>query len=94
MRTASLVWLQCSTGETQLFQYFNTVFLEILNVPLRMVFAGPVTYISHHITPLVINALGTNTKTDTQTHTHTDARTKAISRNQVCFTRLVYTISH
>ena len=44
MHTASLAWLQCSTGETQLFQYFNTVFLEILNAPLRTVFANPVTY--------------------------------------------------
>ena len=40
---ASLTWLQCSTGETQLFQYFNKVFLEMLNVPLRTVFADPVT---------------------------------------------------
>ena len=83
MRTASLVWLQCSTGETQLFQHFNTVFLEILNVLLRTVFADPVTYILHHITPPVMNALGVNTKTDTQTHTHTDVQIKAISRNQV-----------
>ena len=43
MHTASLAWLQCSTGETQLFQYFNTIFLEILNAPLRMIFANPVT---------------------------------------------------
>ena len=39
------MWLQCSTGETQLFQYFNTVFLKILNAPLRLVFANPVTNI-------------------------------------------------
>ena len=44
MHTASLAWLQCSTGETQLFQYFNAVFLEILNAPLRTVFADPVTF--------------------------------------------------
>ena len=44
MYTASLAWLQCSTGETQLFQYFNTVFLEILNAPLRTVFADAVTF--------------------------------------------------
>ena len=41
MHTESLARLQCSTGE---FQYFNTVFLEILNVPLRMVFANPVAF--------------------------------------------------
>ena len=33
--------------------------------------------ISHHITPLVINALGGRHR---QTHTHTDAQTKAIMR--------------
>ena len=28
-----------------MLKYFNTVFLEILNVPLRTVFTDPVTYI-------------------------------------------------
>ena len=44
---ASLAWLQCSTWETQLLQYFDTVFLEILNVPLSTVFTNPVTYNSN-----------------------------------------------
>ena len=35
--------------------------------------------ILHHITPLVINALG-----DTHTHIYTNVQTKAISRNQAC----------
>ena len=35
--------------------------------------------ISHHIMPLVINALGGG-----HTDTHTDTQTKAISRNQTC----------
>ena len=43
--TASLAWLHCSTGEPQWLQYFKLVFLEIQNVPLRTVFANPVTYI-------------------------------------------------
>ena len=42
--TASLAWLHCSTGEPQWLQYFKLVFLEIQNVPLRTVFANPVTY--------------------------------------------------
>ena len=42
--TASLAWLHCSTGEPQWLQYFKTVLLEIQNVPLRTVFANPVTY--------------------------------------------------
>ena len=42
--TASLAWLHCSTGEPQWLQYFKLVFLKIQNVPLRMVFANPVTY--------------------------------------------------
>ena len=46
---ASLAWLQYSTGETQLSKYFNTVFLEILNVPLRTIFADPVAYVATHI---------------------------------------------
>ena len=50
--------------------------------------------ISCHITPLVINSLGsghthththtqTQTKTQTQTHTHIDVHTETILRNQV-----------
>ena len=35
--------------------------------------------ISHHITPLFINALGGG-----HTYTHTNAQTKTISRNQAC----------
>ena len=54
MHTASLVWLQCSTGETQLFQYFNTVFLEILNAPLRTVFANPVTFV---VEPILLSVI-------------------------------------
>ena len=42
--TVCLTWLHCSTGESQWLQYFNLVFLEIQNVPLRTVFANPVTY--------------------------------------------------
>ena len=33
----------CSTREPQWLQYFKLVFLEIQNVPLRTVFANPVT---------------------------------------------------
>ena len=43
MYTASLARLSCSTRATQLLQYFNTVFLKILIVPLRTDFADPVT---------------------------------------------------
>ena len=39
-----LSWLHCSTRESQCLQHFNFVFLEIQNVPLRTVFANPVTY--------------------------------------------------
>ena len=50
--------------------------------------------ISHHIMPLVINALRDG---HTDTHTNTDARTKTISRNRarVAFSRacLVYNLS-
>ena len=44
MPTANLTWLQCSTGEPQLLQYFKMVFLEIQNVRLRAVFVNAVTY--------------------------------------------------
>ena len=62
--------------------------------------------ISHHITALVINALGgghTDTNTDTHTHrhthtyiqththTHTDVGTKSISRNQRCSLQAMHT---
>ena len=40
----NLVWLHCCTREPQWFQYLLLVFLEIQNVPLRTVFANPVTY--------------------------------------------------
>ena len=39
-----LEWLHCITSESQWLQYFKLVFLEIQNVPLRTVFANPVTY--------------------------------------------------
>ena len=42
--TVSLVWLHCSTREPQWLQYIKLVFLEIKSVPLRTVFANPVTY--------------------------------------------------
>ena len=44
-----LAWLQCNTSESQWLQYFKLVFLEIQNVPLRTVFANPVTFIDHAI---------------------------------------------
>ena len=39
----SLAWLQCSTGEPQLLQYFKMAFLEIQNVRIRTIFVNPVT---------------------------------------------------
>ena len=41
-----LAWLRCITSESQWLQYFKLVFLEIQNVPLRTVFANPVTIMS------------------------------------------------
>ena len=38
---------------------------------------------SHHITPLVIKALGIGHTTHTQTHMHTNTQNKAIRRKQV-----------
>ena len=46
--TVSLAWLHCRTREPQWLQYFKLVFLEIQNMPLRTVFANPVTYIDTH----------------------------------------------
>ena len=39
-----LAWLHCSTSESLWLQYFKLIFFEIQNMPLRMVFANPVTY--------------------------------------------------
>ena len=44
--TVNMAWLQSSTTEPQQFKYFKSVFLKIPNVPLRMVFAETVTYIT------------------------------------------------
>ena len=42
--TVNLAWLKSSTTELQQLEYFKSVFLVILNVPLRTVFAETVTY--------------------------------------------------
>ena len=42
--TVNLAWLKSSTTEPQQLEYFKSVFLVIINVPLRTVFAETVTY--------------------------------------------------
>ena len=44
--TVNLAWLKSSTTEPQQLQYFKLVFLILLNVPIRTVFAETVTYAS------------------------------------------------
>ena len=57
-----LTWLHCSTGESQWLQYFKLVFLKIQNVPLRMVFANPVTYSSQFdLQFIVVTCIAPNT---------------------------------
>ena len=40
----SLAWLCCTITEPQLIQFFKSVFLKILNVPIRSFFQNQVTY--------------------------------------------------
>ena len=47
--TVNLACLKSSTTESQQLQYFKLVFLVILNVPIRMVFAETVTYFHLYI---------------------------------------------
>ena len=44
--TVNLAWLKFSTTELQQLEYFKSVFLVILNMPLRTVFAETVTYVA------------------------------------------------
>ena len=44
MYILNLAWLQCSTEEPQLLQYFKMVFLDIQNATICSVFVNPVTY--------------------------------------------------
>ena len=48
--TVNMAWLKSSITEPQQLEYFKLVFLVILNVPIRMVFAETVTYISNAYT--------------------------------------------
>ena len=66
---------RCVTKAT-LFQFIDGNILK----SCRMGLTNLTKPILHHITPLVINALGGGHKTHTETHTHTDARTKVISK--------------
>ena len=50
--TVNLAWLKSSTTEPQQLEYFKSVFLIILNVPLRTVFAETVTYVNYVIVTL------------------------------------------
>ena len=45
--TVNLAWLKSSTTEPHQHEYFKSVFLIILNVPIRTVFAKTVTYVSY-----------------------------------------------
>ena len=45
MYMENLAWLQCSTGEPQLLQYFKMVFIKIQNVLIRTDFVNPFTYV-------------------------------------------------
>ena len=54
--TVCLAWLHCSTSESQWLKYFKLIFLEIQNVPLRTVFANPVTFVCRD--PCLLNNNG------------------------------------
>ena len=56
--TVNLAWLKSSTTELQHLEYFKSVFLVIIHVPLRTVFAETVTY--NDILPNIIQLVMTN----------------------------------
>ena len=63
-----LAWLHCITSESQWFQYFKLIFLEIQDVPLRTVFVNPVTYVLAKRTGMDISMEDVDSMSSEQKH--------------------------